>query len=76
MAGAACCSTPDCFLNGTGQQAPCVSSKGKVDLLYAKVNTLLESSKVGTRERSGIFARNTLLFFHTGFNNEWTIVAI
>lgn len=52
MAGAACCSAPDCSFNGMGQQVPCVS--------YTQVNTLLES-KVGPKEegerdteRSGI----------------------
>lgn len=50
MAGTACCFAPDCSLNGTGQQVPCVSSKANAGTLYSQVNTPLESKVGSTRE--------------------------
>lgn len=68
--------------NGMGQQVPCVSSKGIANILYAQVNTLLESKvgskEEGERERSGICYSivKQYRFSTQGFNNEWPVMAI
>lgn len=64
MAGAVCCSAPDCSFNGTGQQVPCVSSKGNADILYTRVNTLLESLlKVGLKVEGERGIEQLVLYF-------------